>query len=171
MVKAEKGLGVLLPAHLVTAMSPTTKFNGSMRVCFSFAMFLAVVGLAFAIKSSFWQVNLGCVAIPEGKLGVCLFSKTNLPESLTWSLNLEVSQEEMTHESLGESWTIQKQISSSIDYPTDYRLGEATLSNDVLHVSLLRHGKSQIFRFRLIWEDNGPNQPRKVTLDQLDVIQ
>jgi hypothetical protein len=142
-----------------------------MRDWFFSTMFLAVVGLAFAIKSSFWQVNLGCVAIPEGKLGVCLVSKTNLPESLTWSLNLEVSKEETTHKSLGQSWTIQKQISSSIDYPTDYKLGRASLSNEILHVSLLRHGKSQICRFRLIWEDNGPNQPRKATLDQLDVIQ
>jgi hypothetical protein len=152
-------------------MPITTKFNGSMRVCFFSAMFLAVVGLAFAIKLSFWHVNLGCVAIPEGKLAVCLFSKTNLPDSLTWSLNLEVSREETTHESLGQSWTIQKQISSLIDYPTDYKLGEATLSNDVLHVGLLRHGRAQICRFRLIWEDNGPNLPRKVMLEQLDVIQ
>lgn len=145
--------------------------GGLMRVCFFFAIVLAGVGLAFAIKSSFWHVKLGCVGIPEGQLNVCLFSKTNLPDSLTWSLNLEVSEEETTHKSLGKSWTIQKQISSSIDYPTDYKLCEATLSNDVLHVSLLRHGKSQICRFRLIWEDNGPNQPRKATLDQLDVIQ
>ena len=162
---------MLLSAHLVTAMSITTKFHGSMRVFFFFAMFLGVVGLAFAVKSSFWQVNLGCVAIPEGKLGVCLFSKTNLPDSLTWSLNLEVSQEGSTDVSRGPFWTTQKQISSSIDYPTDYRLGEATLSNDVLHVGLLRHGMAQICRFRLIWEDNGPNLQKKVMLEQLDVIQ
>jgi hypothetical protein len=147
------------------------KFNGSMRVCFFSAMLLAVAGLAFAVKTSFWQVNLGCVALPEGQLSVCLFSKTNLPDSLTWSLNLEVSQEGSTDVLRGRSWTIQKQISSSIDYPTDYRLGEATLSNDVLHLGLLRHGRAQIFRFRLIWVDDGPNQPGKVTLDQLEVIQ
>ena len=162
---------MFLQVYLFVAMSSATKFNGSMRVCFFAAMFLAVVGLAFAVKTSFWQVNLGCVALPEGLLSICLFSKTNLPDSLTWSLNLEVSQEGSTDVSRGPFWTAQKQISSSIDYPTDYKLGEATLSNDVLHVGLLRHGRAQICRFRLIWEDNGPNLPRKVMLEQLDVIQ
>ena len=160
-----------METSLFTAMSMVKSNIVVRRISFWAITMLLTISMIVVIKRKVLEVDLCRVTIPEVRVTVCLFSRTNLPDSLTWSLNLKVEKEELLGSQRGLVWSTELQINSSIDFPTDYRLTQAFQSHDIIHICLSRNGHFKFYRFRLILEKPNLSNPHKPVLEQLDVVQ